>query len=124
MARNPHVSCVSECTLCVSAGIGDTADAFDQRALPLALRICAYIADNFRDDISIADIAAAFAIHPKYAMSVFRLSYAQAMLMREDANVLHIAMESGFGSLSAFNKSFHRLAGMTPSSFRRAGSTA
>lgn len=117
----------------------DTVDAFDQRALPLALRICAYIADNFRDDISIADIAAEFAIHPKYAMNVFRrstgmtlneylnllrLSYAQAMLMREDANVLHIAMESGFGSLSAFNKSFRRLAGMTPSSFRRAGSTA
>ncbi|HEV2502777.1 MAG TPA: helix-turn-helix domain-containing protein [Mesorhizobium sp.] len=117
----------------------NTVDEFDQRALPLALRICSFIADNFRDDISIADIAAEFAIHPKYAMSVFRrstgmtlneylnllrLSYAQAMLMREDANVLHIAMESGFGSLSAFNKSFRRLAGMTPSSFRRAGSTA
>ena len=116
-----------------------TVDEFDQRALPLAPRICSYIADNFRDDISIADIAAEFAIHPKYAMSVFRrstgmtlneylnllrLSYARAMLMREDANVLHIAMESGFGSLSAFNKSFRRLAGMTPSSFRRAGTTA
>lgn len=121
-------------------GAATAAEEFDQRALPLALRLCTYIADNFRDDIGIADIAAEFAIHPKYAMSVFRrstgmtlneylnllrLSYAQAMLMREeDANVLHIAMESGFGSLSAFNKSFRRLAGMTPSSFRRAGSTA
>ena len=49
------------------------------------------------------DIAAAADIHPKYAMSVFkkstgmtlneyvnllRLSYAQALLMKEDANVL------------------------------------
>ena len=54
-------------------------------------------------DIDSIDIAAAADIHPKYAMSIFkkstgmtlneyvnllRLSYAQAMLMREDANVL------------------------------------
>jgi AraC-like DNA-binding protein len=30
-------------------------------------------------------------------------------------------MESGFGSLSAFNKSFRKLAGMSPSDFRRSG---
>ena len=28
-------------------------------------------------------------------------------------------MDSGFGSLSAFNKSFRKLAGMSPSDFRR-----
>jgi AraC-like DNA-binding protein len=33
--------------------------------------------------------------------------------------VLRIAMESGFGSLSAFNKSFRKLAGMSPSDFRK-----
>ncbi len=111
---------------------------FDQRSMPLALRMCNFIAENFRYEISASDIAAEMAIHPKYAMNVFRratgmtlseyvsllrLSYAQAMLMKEDANVLHVAMESGFGSLSAFNKSFRRLAGMTPSDFRRAGSS-
>ena len=56
----------------------------------------------FCDDIDCVDIAAAADIHPKYAMSVFRkstgmtlneyvnllrLSYAQALLMKEDANV-------------------------------------
>ena len=96
--------------------------------------ICAYIAENFRYDIDSVDIAHSADIHPKYAMSVFkrstgmtlseyvnllRLSYAQAMLMKDEANILRIAMESGFGSLSAFNKSFVKLTGKSPSRFRR-----
>lgn len=106
----------------------------DHHASPIVVRICDYIADNFREEIDSADIAAAAAIHPKYAMSVFkkstgmtlndyvnlmRLSYAQALLMQDDANVLQVAMDSGFGSLSAFNKSFRKIAGMSPSDFRR-----
>lgn len=97
-------------------------------------RMCDFIAENFLYDIDSNDIAAAAEIHPKYAMSVFkkstgmtvneyvnllRLSYAQAMLMRDDVNVLRVAMESGFGSLSAFNKSFRKIAGKSPSDFRR-----
>jgi AraC-like DNA-binding protein len=97
-------------------------------------RMCDFIAENFLNDIDSIDIAAAASLHPKYAMSIFkrstgmtlneyvsllRLSYAQALLLREDANVLRVAMESGFGSLSAFNKSFRKIAGMSPSDFRR-----
>ena len=52
-------------------------------------------------------------------VNLLRLSYAQALLMKDDANVLRVAMDSGFGSLSAFNKSFRKLAGMSPSDFRR-----
>jgi AraC-like DNA-binding protein len=96
--------------------------------------ICEYITNNFREDIDSVDIACSADIHPKYAMSVFkkstgmtlneyvnllRLSYAQALLMQEDGNVLRVAMESGFGSLSAFNKSFRKIAGKSPSDFRR-----
>ena len=96
--------------------------------------ICEFITENFREDIDSVDIATSADIHPKYAMNVFkkstgmtlneyvnllRLSYAQALLMREDGNVLRVAMESGFGSLSAFNKSFRKIAGKSPSDFRR-----
>ncbi|KKB10267.1 AraC family transcriptional regulator [Devosia chinhatensis] len=110
------------------------AGGLDHHASPIVVRICEYIADNFREDIDSVDIAVAADIHPKYAMTVFkkstgmtlndyinlmRLSYAQAMLMREETSVLTIAMESGFGSLSAFNKSFRKVAGMSPSDFRR-----
>ena len=48
-----------------------------------------------------------------------RVSYAQALLMREDASILQAAMDSGFGSVSAFNKCFRKKAGMTPSEFKR-----
>ncbi|HEY9012870.1 MAG TPA: helix-turn-helix domain-containing protein [Devosia sp.] len=96
--------------------------------------ICAFISENFRENIDAVDIASSADIHPKYAMSVFkkstgmtlneyvnllRLSYAQAKLLSANDNVLHIAMESGFGSLSAFNKSFRKISGMSPSDFRR-----
>lgn len=106
----------------------------DQHISPIVVRICEYIADNFREDIDSFDIAVAADIHPKYAMTVFkkstgmtlndyinlmRLSYAQAQLMHSEESVLAIAMDSGFGSLSAFNKSFRRVAGKSPTDFRR-----
>jgi AraC-like DNA-binding protein len=106
----------------------------DQQSSRNISRMCGFIADNFLDDVDSNDIAAAADIHPKYAMSLFkkstgmtlneylnllRLSYAQARLLGEDVNILNVAMESGFGSLSAFNKSFRKVAGMSPSDFRR-----
>ena len=52
-------------------------------------------------------------------VSLLRVSYAQALLAEEGASILAVAMDSGFGSVSAFNKCFRRKAGMTPSQFRR-----
>jgi AraC-like DNA-binding protein len=115
-------------------GVLASPGGLDHHASPIVVRICEFIANNFREEIGSIDIATAADVHPKYAMNVFkkstgmtlndyvslmRLSYAQALLMREDANVLQVAMESGFGSLSAFNKAFRRISGMSPSDFRR-----
>ena len=106
----------------------------DQHPFANIAAICEYIAGNFRHDIDCADIATSVDIHPKYAMSLFRkstgmtlneyvtllrLSFAQAMLMSGNSNVLDVAMESGFRSLSAFNKSFRKISGRSPSDFRR-----
>ncbi|WP_375450582.1 helix-turn-helix domain-containing protein [uncultured Devosia sp.] len=108
----------------------------DPHSPRIIVRLCDFIADNFREEIDSNDIAAVADIHPKYAMSVFkkstgmtlneyvnllRLSYAQAQLMLDDANILQVAMDSGFGSLSAFNKAFRKIAGMSPTDFRRDG---
>ncbi|MGV8832060.1 MAG: helix-turn-helix domain-containing protein [Devosia sp.] len=116
------------------ADVVSAVEGLDYHSSPIVVRICDFIADNFREDIDSGDIAAAADIHPKYAMNVFkkstgmtlndyvnlmRLSYAQALLMQDDANVLQVAMDSGFGSLSAFNKSFRKIAGMSPTDFRR-----
>jgi AraC-like DNA-binding protein len=112
----------------------DITGPFDQQSSRNVGRMCDFIAENFLYAIDCVDIAAAADIHPKYAMSVFkkstgmtlneymnllRLSYAQALLLDEDVKVLRVAMDSGFGSLSAFNKSFRKLAGMSPSDFRK-----
>jgi len=105
-----------------------------QQSSRVVARMCDFIAGNFLQEIDSIDIATSAGLHPKYAMSVFkkstgmtlnnyvsllRLSYAQAMLLQDRANVLQVAMDSGFGSLSAFNKSFRNIAGMSPSDFRR-----
>lgn len=109
-------------------------DGAEQPSFQSLRCICRFIAENFREDIDSADIALSADIHPKYAMSVFkrstgmslgeyvslmRISYAQALLRAEDNSILQVAMDSGFGSLSAFNKCFRKKTGMTPSDFRR-----
>jgi AraC-like DNA-binding protein len=98
------------------------------------VRMCDFIADNFLEEIDAGDIASAASLHPKYAMNLFRkttgmtlikyltllrLSRAQAMLVSGNGSILQIAMDSGFGSVSAFNKAFRLIAGMAPSDFRR-----
>lgn len=118
-------------------GGGDSetaAEPLDASAFRNIIEICAYVTENFRDDIGSAEIASSLDIHPKYAMSVFkkstgmtlneyltlmRLSYAQSLLLDDDGNILDIALASGFGSLSAFSQSFRKITGQSPSDFRR-----
>lgn len=48
-----------------------------------------------------------------------RLAKAAHLLKNTDASVLSIALESGFGQISCFNRVFSRVFGQTPSGFRR-----
>src|SRR5919108_6267151 len=99
------------------------ASPFDQQSSRNVGRMCDFIAENFLYDIDSLDIAAAADIHPKYAMSLFRkstgmtlneyvnllrLSYAQALLMDQDAKVLRVAMESGFSPRPAFHNAMRK----------------
>jgi AraC family transcriptional regulator, melibiose operon regulatory protein len=96
--------------------------------------ITAFLADNYRDDISTADIGRAINLHPNYAMTLFRrecgmsiwqylirlrLSQAQLMLLTTDKTVLAIALESGFGSLARFYAAFTRECAISPGEFRK-----
>ncbi len=111
-----------------------TVEAPDQSSFEKIRLITEFVTSHFREEIDSASIAECANIHPKYAMSVFkkstgvtlnqyvqllRLSYAQAQLMRQGDNILHIAMDSGFGSLSNFNRAFRKHTGVTPSDFKR-----
>lgn len=112
---------------------GKVVDAEGSPSLSV-VRMCDFVAANFLEDIDATDIARSAGLHPKYAMNLFRkstgmtlikyltllrLSRAQAMLINDNDNILQVAMESGFGSVSAFNKAFRQVAGMSPSDFRR-----
>ncbi len=110
-----------------------TAVAPDPSVNEKVRRMLDFLVENFQDDLTTTLIASAANLHPKYAMSVFkratgitlneyiqllRLNYAQAMLLRGADNILHIATESGFGSLSNFNRCFRKHTGLSPSQFR------
>ena len=101
--------------------------------------ITAFLAENYKDDISTADIGRAISLHPNYAMTLFRrecgmsiwqylirlrLSHAQLMLLTSDKTVLAIALESGFGSLARFYAAFTRECTMSPGEFRKRGAAA
>lgn len=48
-----------------------------------------------------------------------RLRQAAVRLLREDARVLDVALDSGFGDLSNFNRAFRAEFGMSPRAYRR-----
>jgi AraC-like DNA-binding protein len=96
--------------------------------------IAAYLAQHFREELTIGDIGKAVGLHPNYAMTIFRrecgipiwqyltrlrLSHAQLMLLSTDETVLAIALDSGFGSLARFYATFKKECGMSPGEYRQ-----
>ncbi len=93
-----------------------------------------YIARNFKSRLPIKDIARCVDLHPDYAATLFRKTFgttlntlitrhrvaeAQRLLVTSDEQILNIALESGFDSLSRFNRAFKDITGTTPRSFRK-----
>jgi len=136
------------CELEVEARLRRLAAKRQQKAAPRSAEhkarkqveaITAFLFENYKDDISTADIGRAISLHPNYAMTLFRrecgmsiwqylirlrLSHAQLMLLTTDKTVLAIALESGFGSLARFYAAFTRECAMSPGEFRKRGATA
>jgi len=99
-------------------------------------RITRFIAQHYREPLSVREIAGAAGLHPKYLMRVFkrecgvgvweyltrlRVSHAQRLLITSDLRVLDIAMESGFSSLGPFYAAFAtHTRGTRPLAYRRA----
>lgn len=93
-----------------------------------------FIADNFGANTTVADVAAHVNLSPSYAMTLFRkvtgisikehimrtrMAHAQMLLSNSKEKILSIALDSGFGSLSAFYAAFQARMGETPAAFRR-----
>ena len=97
-------------------------------------RMARYIAEHATAPIAVADIAASVALHPNYAMTLFRrtlgmtineyvtrqrLMLAHGRLLASDDEIADIAFEAGFGSLSRFYEAFRERYGCTPRDMRR-----
>ena len=98
--------------------------------------ITGYLAQNYNEEITIADVGRAVNLHPNYAMTLFRkecgmsiwqyltrlrLSHAQLMLLSTDKTVLSVALDSGFGSLARFYAAFTKECGIAPGEYRKRG---
>ena len=116
------------------SAVSDPTLAACAHGMEKAQQIARFIALNLDQPIGVSEIAAAVALHPNYAMALFkrslgltigqylnqlRLSHAEAQLFSTDRDVTRIAFESGFGSLSRFYEAFHTHFGHAPVEHRR-----
>jgi len=105
------------------------AETTDRRARDMAR----WISQRFQEPLSVRAIASVVALHPNYAMNIFkaafgmslieyltrqRIAHAQQLLILTDATVADIALESGFQTLSHFYAAFYRLVGIAPGKYR------
>ena len=96
-------------------------------------RVYNYVLSNFKDDISVTDIAlkcnmntAAFCRYFKKKtgktfkdfMNEIRLGNAIGLLLTGDLNMAEVAFESGFNNPSYFNRLFKRRNGITPKAYQ------
>ena len=110
-------------TVSISKGLGHIA------------RITGFLAEHYREPLSVKTIAQNVGLHPKYLMRTFkkncrlgvweyltrlRVSHAQRLLIATDLKVLDVAMESGFSSVAPFYTAFAlRSGGLSPLIYRR-----
>lgn len=95
--------------------------------------LAAFIAERYREPLSVAQIATAAGLNPEYATTLFRkttgmtlvdyvtehrISHAQRLLTTTERKVLDVALDAGFGSLSRFYEAFTKACGQTPRAFR------
>jgi AraC-like DNA-binding protein len=98
-------------------------------------RVTRFIAQHYREPLTVQAIADDAKLHPKYLMRVFkkqcgasvweyltrlRVSHAQRLLITTDLKVLDVAMESGFSSVAPFYAAFAaHTTGLRPLDYRR-----
>lgn len=113
----------------------ETASPFAEGAElnPHVQKILLYIHKNFREDITLSDIAAYSSFSPHYISQLFhtatastltqyithlRLEYAKNLLFSTDFSVTEICYKSGFRSFAHFLRSFKKKYGHSPAKFR------
>jgi AraC-like DNA-binding protein len=112
----------------------DHSTARGQTNLEKAESMACFVARNYTTRIQVKDIATCVGLHPDYAATLFRktfgttlnvlitkhrVAHAQRQLLTTDERIVNIAHDSGFDSLSRFNRAFKQIAGVTPRQYRK-----
>ena len=102
--------------------------------MPHVQSAMAIVRERYAEDIHLCDVAAALGLSDGYLSSIFaselgvgfkeylrtvRIRHAMQMLAATDESVTAIALASGFGSFSNFERSFSKMCGATPREYRR-----
>ena len=108
--------------------------ATDHRSLDSTARAFAFIVENFRRDIRLADLAAHLHMSEWSCSRFFkknsgnsftdyvarlRISHACKLLSETDLPVTDVCFDVGYGNVSNFNRVFRLQRGLTPSDYRR-----
>ena len=100
----------------------------------IVARVVGYIDENYREKITLQQLAAQAAVHEKYLCRIFkeftgrtpidyvnqlRIDHACIDLTLHHKNVTEAAMDAGFMDMSYFTKLFRRTKGVTPRDYAR-----
>ena len=111
----------------------DISPSKQQEYIEKFMSICTYINDHCTEDLSIEKLAARAAsasiIFPGFSSSLpalscyeylisRRIAYAERLLLTPNLSITEVAMQSGFNSLSTFNRIFKTAKNCTPSSYK------
>ncbi len=109
---------------------------FEKAALSdgvLYQKVISYVSENFKQDISLKQIANTFGYNQKYLSSVlhsltgmhfseiiamYRVNYAKELLTTGKLSVAEISMSCGFSAINTFNRQFKKLTSETPTQYR------
>ncbi|MGX8704982.1 MAG: helix-turn-helix domain-containing protein [bacterium] len=99
----------------------------------LMAEACLYISENCAKPLSLAEIAARIGISKSHFAHLFkaytnmtfvdfltaeRIKMAESLFPNPKLHIIDIAFESGFSSISSFNRAFRRIKGCSPTEFR------
>jgi len=116
---------------CVNAKTGDV--NVEDKSTALMAEACLYISQNCTNPLTLDDISQHLGISKYYFSHIFkqytnmtfidfltaeRIKRTVSLLLNPKARMIDVAFDSGFLSLSSFNRAFKKIKGISPSEFK------